>query len=252
MLRYARLALSLLTIAPVAPRGEMREGEFARAAAFYPLIGALVGLVGWAVDSACGARVPELVRGLLVVASWAVVTRGLHLDGLADTVDGLATLGGREKALSVMRDPRIGALGAAALVIVVATQAASIAGLPGAASSRGGALVAAAVASRLAMTLSAWLLPSARETGLGALVIGRVRMPVTLAACALAAACAFAAGRESALATLAVGCGAGLVASGVAALKLRGATGDTLGASGEIAQTAALVWASSAWAQGAS
>lgn len=238
MLRSFRWAMSLLTIIPVAPAGPPRDRELARASVFFPAVGALVGLLGWAANSACVARTPDLVRGLFVIGVWAVATRGLHLDGLADTADGLAALGGREKALSAMRDPRIGALGAAALVLVLMTQAACIAGL-----SDGRVLVVAATSSRLSMTVSARLFPYARESGLGSGLIGNVSTLGALSACAIASGIVFATGREPALATLGVGCGAGLAVSGLAALKLGGATGDTLGASGELAQTAALAWA---------
>jgi adenosylcobinamide-GDP ribazoletransferase len=241
VIRAFRWAIAFLTVLPVAPRGRPREGELARAAAFFPLVGAGVGLACWGVDLASTDRLPALVRGLLVVAAGTVLTRALHLDGLADTADGLGSMRDRAGMLEVMRDPHVGAFGAAALVIVILIQAVCIAEIP--AATRAEAIMAVAVASRLSMTLAAWMLPYAREKGTGSEFVGRVRLWAALLACAFAASCAWAAGRLDSLVTLGVGVGVGLVVSVLIALRLKGATGDTLGASGEIAQTAALVWA---------
>ena len=144
MIRAFRWAIAFLTVLPVAPRGKPREGELARAAAFFPLVGAGVGLACWGVDLASAARLPALLRGLLVVAAGTVLTRALHLDGLADTADGLGSMRDRASMLEVMRDPHVGAFGAAALVIVILIQAVCIAELP--AGARAGTIMAAAVA----------------------------------------------------------------------------------------------------------
>lgn len=241
MIRAFRWAVAFLTVLPVAPRGEPREGELARAAAFFPLVGAGVGLACWGVDLACTDRLPALVRGLLVVATGTILTRALHLDGLADTADGLGSMRDRAGMLEVMRDPHVGAFGAAALVTVILVRAACIAEIP--APARLGAITAAAVASRLSMTVACSILPYAREKGTGSMLIGNIRLWAALLACVLAASCAWAAGRLDSLVTLGVGAAAGVVVSALFALRLRGATGDTVGASGEIAGAAALVWA---------
>lgn len=254
MIRAFRWAVAFLTIVPLAPRGAPREGELARAAAFFPVVGAAIGLACWGVDLACAGRLPDLVRGLLVVAAGVALSRALHLDGLADTADGLGSMRDRAGTLEVMRDPHVGSFGAAALVIVVLLQAVCISEIP--AAERVGAIVAAAVASRVSMTLGCWVLPYARAEGKGSGLVGKVRLWAALVACVSAAGCAWGAGllgggtidRVDSLVTLGAAAGAGFVVSIVLALRLRGATGDTLGASGEIAETIALVWvAARAW-----
>jgi adenosylcobinamide-GDP ribazoletransferase len=236
-----RWAVAFLTMLPVAPRREPRAGELARSAAFFPLVGALVGAAGWGVDWVSMDHVPDLVRGLLVVTALALLTRALHLDGLADTVDGLGSMRKRERMLQIMRDPHIGAFGAVMLMVVILLQAASIAEI--AAPVRLGAVLAATVASRLTMTLAGWLLPYARPSGTGSPFIGQVRWWAAAVALLLGGACAWAGGGTSALWGLGVGVGVGLIVALLTALKLKGATGDTLGASGELAQTAVLIWA---------
>jgi len=235
VIRALRWAVAFLTILPVAPRGAPRAGELGRSAAFFPLVGALVACACFAADLALSGRVPGLVRGLLVVAWGAILTRALHLDGLADAADGLACMKGRERALDVMRDPHVGAFGALALVIVVLVQAASLSEVS--ADARLAGLVAAATSSRFVMALAGFAFPYARERGTGAGFAGCVP------AWALAFACAFGAGGTRGLVLLGVGTAGGLAFAALAAVKFRGVTGDVLGASGEVAQTVALVWA---------
>ncbi len=244
MIRPLRWAVSFLTVLPAAPRGGPREGELGRSTAFFPLAGAAVGLAGWAVDAACGGALPPLVRGLLVVSAGVLLTRGLHLDGLADTADGLGSLRDRDGMLEVMRDPHVGAFGAAAIALVIFLQAACVAGIEP--SRRLGTLVAAAAASRLVMALACRLFPYARKEGTGAGFVGRAPLWAPVVALVLAAGASWAAGRVPALAIAGAGTAAGLLFAALVAWRLRGVTGDVLGAAGEVAQTAGLIWACAA------
>ncbi len=105
-------ALSFLTILPV---GKARFEPSPNAALFFPIVGVLIGLFIFGVDQfATDFLFPE-IRGLLVVAMLAVLSGGLHLDGLADSADGLLSHRSREDMLDIMHDPRIGTMGALAL-----------------------------------------------------------------------------------------------------------------------------------------
>jgi adenosylcobinamide-GDP ribazoletransferase len=112
-------AMRTLTILPV-PGSE--AASVATSLYWFPLVGLLIGLAQWGVGEGVGAVAargwPAGAAAAVLVAG-AVLTRGLHLDGLADWADATAVLAGREKALEVMKDPRIGALGAVALVSVM-------------------------------------------------------------------------------------------------------------------------------------
>ena len=114
---------------------------------------------------------PPLLAGLLVVAALALATRGMHLDGLADTADGLGCSGGPRRALEVMRDGPAGPFAVVALVLVLALQASALAALL--AADRLPAVVLAVAAGRVSF---AWCarrgVPPARPDGLGALVAG--------------------------------------------------------------------------------
>jgi adenosylcobinamide-GDP ribazoletransferase len=239
MIRQLRWAAAFLTVAPVAPAGAPRRGELAASAVFFPLVGAAVGVMFWLVDLACAGRVPDLVRGLAVVAAGAALTRGLHLDGLADTADGLAVLGRRSAMMKAMKDPRVGSFGAVTLVLVVMTQAACIAAVP--AATRFGALVAAATAARLALAAAGHLFSSPSGRGLGGGFAGRVSRGTAVAAAVIAVACAAASGGLGGIVALATGTGAGLLLCARVSSRLGGLTGDGLGAAAEAAQTVALL-----------
>jgi len=200
-----------------------------------PLIGLMLGVVlatvHWAVA-------PPL-KGLLTVAAAALLTRGMHLDGLADTVDALGSYKGRERALEIMRSPEVGPFGIVALVLVIGLQATALSavGFLG--------VVVAYTVGRLAAAIGcARGVPAARPDGLGALVAGTVeRTYLALWAfiCAAAAAGAVPSrwwqGPLAVLAALAVT----LILLRHIVKRLGGITGDVLGFLVEIATTVVLI-----------
>ncbi len=121
---------------------------------------------------AAGEVSPErqLLGAALAMMLLALLTGGLHLDGLADTADGLGSRRPAEQALEIMRRSDAGPFGVAALVLVLLVQVCALASLPRGQAAAG--LVLAAVTSRVAVVLATGA-PSARPTGFGALVAGR-------------------------------------------------------------------------------
>ncbi|GAA3108893.1 adenosylcobinamide-GDP ribazoletransferase [Streptomyces echinatus] len=245
-----RFAFGTLTVLPV--RVHRWDREAARAGMLCaPAAGLVVG------GSAAGLGLLLLLGGagplLAAVASVAVpaaLTRGLHLDGLADTADGLGSGKPAEDALRIMKQSDIGPFGVLTLVLVLLAQVAVLAQLYDASWARGAvAAVASAVAARLALTLAARAgVPAARPEGLGAAVAGVVPRAAALglAAGAVAVAGAAAAGLgryDGARTAVAVA-----AAVTVAELLLRhcvrrfgGITGDVFGALAETAATTTLV-----------
>jgi len=108
-------AVMFLTRVPVEAWHAYRAEDAARSAVYFPLVGALVGLVGSLVLLLIYSFLPSLLTVLIVMATMVLLTGGLHEDGLADTADGL--VGGRsvERRLEIMRDSPIGSYGAMAL-----------------------------------------------------------------------------------------------------------------------------------------
>jgi adenosylcobinamide-GDP ribazoletransferase len=112
-------AFSFLTILPVGQISLSEEKELARSMAFFPLVGLVIGLILALGYYLLSFLFPRPLALWLTIGLLAFLTRGLHLDGFADTVDGLASSGTREKILEVMRDSRIGAFGVISLILLI-------------------------------------------------------------------------------------------------------------------------------------
>jgi len=112
-------ALSFLTILPVGQIRLSEEKELARSMAFFPLVGLVVGLLLTAGYYLFSLFLPKSITLWFILGLLALLTRGLHLDGFADTLDGLATGGSKERILEVMRDSRIGAFGVISLILLI-------------------------------------------------------------------------------------------------------------------------------------
>jgi adenosylcobinamide-GDP ribazoletransferase len=122
-----------------------------------------------------------LIAALLGVATLAVLTRGLHLDGLADTADGLGSRASAERALEIMRRSDIGPFGVVTVVFIIGLDVAAVAQLTGNQWHACAALATAAATGRLAVVHAALRgVPSARPTGFGAIVAGSVATPAAL------------------------------------------------------------------------
>lgn len=161
-------ALGVLTRVPVR---SSQSVDLAAAAPWFPVIGALVGVVVAAVGVGAGSVWPVVVAAALAVLADVLLTGALHLDGLADCADGT---GGhtRERRLAIMKDHSVGVYGATAVVLDLVLRTVCVAGLlvlsPWTAI---GAIVAAWTLSRAAMLPPALLLPYARHDGTGRTVI---------------------------------------------------------------------------------
>jgi adenosylcobinamide-GDP ribazoletransferase len=176
-----RLALGTLTVLRVRPPHQVTRRTAAGAMVLAPLVGLLLGGVGAVLVRLLEGRSTPLLAAALVVALLALLTRGLHLDGLADTADGLGPLRDRERALAVMRQGDVGPFGVAAVVLVLLLQASAGAVLL---TVDGGWVVvwAAVATARLAMTRAGLpRTPVAGGSRLGSAVAGTVR-PVVLVA----------------------------------------------------------------------
>ena len=262
-----RLSVTLLTVIPLpaasarserpepSEPSEPSEGPSAATAgaamAWAPGVGLLLGLVaaGVLLGVAHPLGAGPLTGAALAVASLALLSRGLHLDGLADLADGLGSGKPAPAALDIMRKSDIGPLGVATLIFTVFIQVAALAHAESVSASQGAAaVITAVVTGRLAMT---WAcrpgVPAARPGGLGAMVAGTVRRVVPLAETAVVLAAAVAAMVIWPFIgwTLPVAVVVGLaVAFGLerhAVRRLGGITGDVLGALAEVATTVVLV-----------
>ncbi|MGW0394157.1 adenosylcobinamide-GDP ribazoletransferase [Streptomyces sp. NPDC003042] len=245
-----RFAFGTLTVLPA--RITRWDRPAARAGmACAPLAGLAVGLL---------AAVPgtllllldggPLLAAAVTVAVPAALTRGLHLDGLADTADGLGSAKPAEDALRIMKQSDIGPFGVIALLLLLLVQAAALANVYADSWVRGAlAAVLSAVTARLAMTLASRDgVPAARPEGLGAAVAGVVPRGTAATVAALVVAVAALTALPLGLPAVAQHAAAVLLALLAAELLLRrcvrrfeGVTGDVFGALSEVAATTVLL-----------
>jgi adenosylcobinamide-GDP ribazoletransferase len=230
-------AIAFLTRVPAPAR--LRGGaEFADAAVLFPLVGAVIGAAVGGAAAVLEQPLGPLVAATLAVGLELVLTGALHLDGLADTFDGLA---GRDPAhrLAIMRDHSLGTYGAAALVIDLFAKVAALATL--AELDALWPVVAAFAVARAAPLPLAAALPYARSgSGTGRTLADSLHAPGAAAGVALAALLAGAATGLEALGALAALAAVVLAAGAASRRALGGVTGDVMGAAIELTGTLAL------------
>jgi len=159
-------ALSFLTILPVGQGLHQEDKTLARSMAFFPLVGLVIGLLlalGYYLFS---FFLPRPLVLWFIIGLLAFLTRGLHLDGFADTMDGMASGGPREKILEVMRDSRIGAFGVISLIFLLGAKYLTLDQIPN--SSLPPSVILMPVMGRNSMVLVCYRSPYARsDKGLG-------------------------------------------------------------------------------------
>jgi adenosylcobinamide-GDP ribazoletransferase len=237
------LALTFLTKLPWPWRGEADAAALARSLFWFPWVGALLGLGFWGAWTGLAKILPIPAAAALLLALTVWITGGLHLDGLADTADGLG--GGRAPAdaLRIMKDSRVGAFGVISLSLALILKYAlflSLAASPGA----GGALLLFPVISRWGMVLLAYLSPYARpEGGLGQAMTMGVSPGAATGASLSAGALAFLILGVPGLFLFAAAAVLVWLGSLYCRRRLGGITGDVLGAANEILEILVLTGA---------
>ncbi len=232
-------AIRFLTIVPVPGRGLEGPEALGRAAGWFPLVGLILGGFLWAADRLLSMAFPPLLSALLVLVTWKALTGGIHLDGLADTLDGLT---GKDVAqrLGIMRDSRIGVFGAVGLIFALLIGVLALGELPGAVREK--ALLLAPVVGRHApLQLARTFQPATLGQGLGAAFMKAVTLRAVsigaLAVIVVAAVIVWPWG------LLAAGIGIGLAweLGRFLSRRLGGLTGDGLGAAVEVGELGVLL-----------
>ena len=214
-----------------------------RAPAWFGVVGALVGLGVGVVWWGATELWPPLLAAVLAVGADAVLTGMLHLDGLADSADGLLPPVERERRLAIMATPDVGAFGMAALVLALGARIAALASL-----TPDLLLVAGLWAgARAGMALAMAAVPYARDSGAASGFADRRVAPAVLSLLAAGALVAAGLGGWAGAATIAGAVAAFVTVVALAVRRLGGYTGDVLGAAGLTAETVGLVVAAARW-----
>jgi adenosylcobinamide-GDP ribazoletransferase len=238
--RAAVAAVTFLTRLPLGRRFVVDAGDVGRGAVLFPLVGAGIGAVSGLAAAGLEGPLPPLVAGGLGVAVAVLLTGGLHLDALADSADALGA-GSRARALEIMRDPRLGAFGVVAVALALLVEAGAVGDLAARGDVVSGFVVAGAVSRAVASPLAS-VLPYARaDGGTGSVLSGRVSAPVSLAGCGLALLISVLLLGWDGAALAGAGAALAAVCGTFSRLWLGGVTGDTLGATIQLAEIGVLV-----------
>ena len=248
--RRFTLAVTFLTGIPLKVEGEVSPSDLWGSMGWYPLVGLVMGFAAWVVYAGLVAFLPALVAATLVIILLELLTRGLHLDGLMDTADGILSGAPRERALEIMKDHNVGAMGVAAAVLLLILKVAALGALTRA--DAAAPLIAGLCAARALPALNVHHWPYARAAGTGeAFTREHTPGPLQLAGGLLFTGIVVAGlvslvagGAGSWFSGLVVAAVAIAVAIGVQAIvarRLGGLTGDVYGMGIELAEAAALV-----------
>ena len=235
MTRPFVFAWHFLTAIPISrTHHEPSSAELATSMAWYSTVGLMIGGFLAAADQGLRLFLAAEVVNVLLIVLLVLMTRGLHQDGLADTLDGLA--GGRTAAdrLRIMRDPSVGALGATGLFLSLLLRYAGLLALPQ--PLRLPVLVCMPALGRWAMVSVAWASPYARsEGGLAAAFLTHLSWHhVLLSSLVLVSALTIGVGAVAACATIGMGIVLVLLVRQGCRIWFGGVTGDLLGATNEV------------------
>lgn len=232
-MRIFLIALQFLTRIPVGKDLKATEEDFAKGVVYFPIVGLIIGAFNLTILVTASKLLGGVFPVICCLLAGTAITGGLHVDGLADTCDGVFSARNREKMLEIMRDSRIGTNGTIAILFDYLIRMSLLSMLTGKALY--GAVLLSPVAARMLMVILIKTSTYARSgSGLGGLYLEKQTMRDTI----LAAAIGF---------VIILGFGQiwGIIALGLSTVicflyrsfiysKLQGMTGDTLGAANEI------------------
>ena len=240
-LKTLLLSLHFLTRIPTPFEIDYTPERLSSASRYYPIVGAIIGSVAALAFFLASLTLPTVVAVLIATAATALLTGAFHEDGLADTFDGISGAFDRARSLEIMTDSRIGTFGALALIIVISTKVAALTSLADITTIIT-ALIAAHIISRTSIVIVQATSTYARETGIAGpqdqpfkpinATIAAVIALITIIALALVVS-----------PTAALLATAGAITGHILIRlyfqpKLKGHTGDTLGATQQITELA--------------
>lgn len=231
------VALKFLTVFPWPKGSERSHVELGRSAIFFPLIGLVLGLILALVNFLLEPFASSGLLSVVLVAILALLTGGLHLDGVGDTFDGLGAGGDRERMLSIMDDSRTGTFSLIAIVLVLLFK---IQALQSMEVDRWRALLVAPILGRWSMVLLGYRSKAAKP-GLGSSLIDHLQTTHFLLATVLTLLLVTAIWRANGIVMMAWVAVLTTASKIYFHRRLGGVTGDTLGAVGELSETSVIV-----------
>ncbi len=237
-------AIQFLTSIPIPGKRELSPEQLGRATAYFPVVGLIIGLILAGLNWLLLFILPPAVVNALLVVAMVILTGALHLDGLADTCDGIAGHKPTEERWKVMRDSRSGAFGVVGIVLLLLVKYVTLNSIPPVFMTA--VLIFMPVVSRWAMVYAIYTYRYARPSGLGTAFKQATRWPQFTAATVIAFAVAFALFPLFSLDGLLIISGIFIITTAFSfylKYKFAGLTGDTYGAINEVAEVMILVFA---------
>jgi adenosylcobinamide-GDP ribazoletransferase len=180
MLHNFITALQFLTVFTVRKDHEVDENDLARSMVFFPFVGLVIGLLLVWADRALLWFFPDAISNIFLLILAMIITRALHIDGLADSIDGLMGGKDQESRLAIMRDSRIGTAGVLGIVFVLMIKYVCLNNLFD--DYKAAALLTAPAFGRWSQMLMMFQADYGRENGLGKAFVGHVRLGGLIAA----------------------------------------------------------------------
>ena len=245
MWRRFAVSLSFLTIFRLPVSGEITSRDSGGSYAFFPAVGFLAGLGAYLMVLALHAVMPALLLAVWTCVLMTLVTRGFHLDGLADLADGLGGGYTPERRLEIMKDSATGAFGAIALILAFLVKTSAICSLI----STGNWLALATVPAlgRFAIVVCAYKSSCARPGGLAKAGLDYISGGSVLGASLLAVVFSLPPGLKEAPVLLVAATTCGLFVRSLAHRSLGGVTGDVLGSANEITEVVLFTLSACLW-----
>jgi adenosylcobinamide-GDP ribazoletransferase len=231
------IALQFLTILPLNIASGIKDEDFGKSLIYFPVIGLFIGAV-LSLIALLFSFLPNPVNAVLILIASFAISGGIHLDGLADTCDGFYGAKPKEKILEIMRDSRVGVMGVTAIVCLVLLKYSLIVSIPQAKIWK--ALIMMATFSRWSQVLACCTCQYARLEGKGKFFIGHGRKKELVIASILTVALFLLLARVSGVIVGAFSLLPVALFIRYADKRIGGMTGDTIGATSEIAEVAVL------------
>lgn len=237
---HLTLAVTFLTRLPLPVRCQVTAEDLRASMGWYPLVGLGLGVLGWLLYLGAYLLFSSMVAAVLVIVLLEMAAGALHLDGFMDTCDGIGSGKPRERALEIMKDSRVGAMGVFGAIAVLLVKVSALDALPGSRTILN-TLAIGWTAARVLPIYNTLLFPYARETGTGKPFVRRgARWPI-LRATAVALFIAFLFNGLDGMLLAAAVIALPLLAQQAIARKLGGLTGDVYGMGIELGEAVALL-----------
>jgi adenosylcobinamide-GDP ribazoletransferase len=225
-------AIQFLTIFTVRRKEKIAEGDLARSMAYFPFVGFLLGVILVYTDKAFSYVLPHTIGNALLVLISILLTRALHIDGLADTLDGIMGGSDKESRLRIMKDSRIGTAGVLGIVFVLLVKYLCLNNLFN--DDKTELLLIAPVLSRWSQALMVFRAKYVREQGMGQAFVGHLRATGLAVSSAVALGITVYLLWAPALYLIAGTVAFTLIGRWYLVRKLGGVTGDAIGAMSEL------------------